>query len=93
MGAIDDELRRLEDVPMISLENFMRFRGGDDADQYSLGVFHPINDRVLVHAMATTTKNGENAAYKGVDYAHGDKLATLANRDPWSVSLVAQLKF
>ena len=26
MGAIDDELRRLEDVPMISLENFMRFR-------------------------------------------------------------------
>ena len=32
MGAIDDELRRLEDVPMISLENFMRFRGGDDAE-------------------------------------------------------------
>jgi predicted porin len=67
--------------------------GDDDADQYSLGVFHALNDRVLVHAMATTTKNGENAAYKGVDYAHGDKLATLANRDPWSVSLGAQLKF
>ena len=31
MDAIDDELRRLEDVPMISLENFMRFRGGDDS--------------------------------------------------------------
>ena len=29
LGEIDDELRRLEDVPMISLENFMRFRGGD----------------------------------------------------------------
>jgi hypothetical protein len=27
LGEIDDELRRLEDVPMISLENFMRFRG------------------------------------------------------------------
>ena len=67
--------------------------GDDDADQYSLGVFHALNDRVLLHAMATTTENGENAAYKGVDYAHGDKLATLANRDPWSVSLGAQLKF
>ena len=32
LGEIDDELRRLEDVPMISLENFMRFRGGDDAE-------------------------------------------------------------
>ena len=67
--------------------------GDDDADQYSLGVFHALNDRVLLHAMVTTTENGENAAYKGVDYAHGDKLATLANRDPWSVSLGAQLKF
>lgn len=67
--------------------------GDDEADQYSLGVFHALNDRVLLHAMATTTENGENAAYKGVDYAHGDKLATLANRDPWSVSLGAQLKF
>ena len=32
MGAIDDELRRLEDVPTISLEGFMRFCGGDDAE-------------------------------------------------------------
>ncbi len=67
--------------------------GDDDADQYSLGVFHALNDRVLLHAMATTTRNGDNASYKGVDYAHGDKLGTLANRDPWSVSVGAQLKF
>lgn len=67
--------------------------GDDEADQYSLGVFHALSDSILLHAMATTTENGENASYKGVDYAHGDKLATLANRDPWSVSLGAQLKF
>ncbi len=67
--------------------------GDDEADQYSLGLFHALNDRVLLHTMVTTTQNGDQAAYKGVDYAHGDKLATLANRDPWSVSVGAQLKF
>ncbi|ASK34213.1 porin [Alloalcanivorax mobilis] len=67
--------------------------GDDDSDQYSLGVFHALSDQVLLHAMYTITRNGDNAAYKGVDYSHGDKLATLAGRDPWSVSLGAQLKF
>ncbi len=67
--------------------------GDDEADQYSLGLFHSLNDQVLLHTMATVTQNGDNARYKGVDYAHGDKLATLPNRDPWSVSVGAQLKF
>lgn len=67
--------------------------GDDEADQYSVGVFHSLSDSVLLHAMYTVTQNGDNAAYRGVDYAHGDKVGTLAGNDPWALSVGAQLKF
>lgn len=68
-------------------------RGDDEADQYSAGIGHSLSKQVWVYGMYTTTQNGDNAAYRGVDYAHGDKLGTLPGRDPWSFSLGAQLKF
>src|SRR5690606_9711300 len=67
--------------------------GDDEADQYSVGVFHSLSDSVLLHAMYTVTKNGDTAAYRGVDYAHGDKVGTLAGRDPWAVAIGATLEF
>ncbi len=67
--------------------------GDDKADQYSLGVFHHLTDQILLHAVATTTRNSGDAAYRGVDYAHGDDVGTLPGRDPWSVSVGGQLKF
>lgn len=67
--------------------------GNDSANQYSVGVFHPINRQLLVHAMYTTTRNDGNAVYRGVDYAHGDKLGTLPGHNPQAISVGAQLLF
>lgn len=67
--------------------------GGDEADQYSIGMFHALTDQVLLHAMYTVTRNEDNAAYRGVDYSHGDKVGTLPGRAPWAFSVGAQLKF
>lgn len=67
--------------------------GNDKADQYGVALFHPINKQLLVHAAYTITENGKNAAYRGVDYAHGDWLGTLPGRNPWAVSVGAQLNF
>ncbi|MEQ9511093.1 MAG: porin [Alloalcanivorax xenomutans] len=67
--------------------------GDDEADQYSIALFHSLSDSVLLHAAYSVTRNGDNAAYRGVDYAHGDKVGTLAGRDPWALSIGAQLKF
>lgn len=67
--------------------------GNDKADQYGVALFHPISKQLLVHAAYTITENGKNAAYRGVDYAHGDWLGTLPGHNPWAVSVGAQLNF
>lgn len=67
--------------------------GDDEADQYSLGVFHSLSPSVLLHAMYTVTDNGDAAAYRVLDYAHGDRVGTAPGGAPWAVSVGAQLKF
>lgn len=67
--------------------------GNDEADQYSAALFHSINRQLLVYVAYTMTRNDGNAAYRGVDYAHGDHLGTLPGRNPQAISVGAQLKF
>ncbi|CUR44649.1 Porin precursor [Alloalcanivorax xenomutans] len=68
-------------------------RGDDAADQYSLGLFHHLSKQVLLHGMLTHTDNDGQGTYRAVNYAHGDKVATLPGRDPWAISVGAQLRF
>ncbi|MHB0777682.1 porin [Halomonas sp. WWR20] len=65
----------------------------NDADQASIGVFHSLTQALSVHAMYTKTMNGDNAMYRAGDYAHGDRINTLAGNDPQAFSVGAQLKW
>jgi len=67
--------------------------GDDEADQYSATLYHPINQQLLINFTYTTTRNGDNASYKGVAYSHDDRVGTLPGRNPQSFSIGAQLKF
>ncbi|ASK33969.1 hypothetical protein CEK62_06005 [Alcanivorax sp. N3-2A] len=67
--------------------------GDDEADQFSLGLYQQIFPRLKVYTLATTTRNGDNGKYRTADYAHGDKVATVAGGDPFAVSVGAEFVF
>jgi predicted porin len=68
--------------------------GADDsADQFTVGVYQVVFPRLLVHAVATTTLNEDGGRYGSADYAHGDRVATVAGGEPTVFSVGAQYSF
>lgn len=67
--------------------------GNDGADQYSVGVHYFPFGRLILHAVATITDNDDHGKYGSADFAHGDRIATVAGGSPRAVSVGAQLSF
>ncbi|QJD59900.1 porin [Pseudomonas sp. gcc21] len=67
--------------------------GGDDANQYSIGIFHKLSKPLTLHAVATMTDNSANGRYGTADFAHGDRVATVDGGSPYVVSVGAEFQF
>jgi hypothetical protein len=63
------------------------------ATMFSLSAQQKLSDALSVYGVATRTHNEDNASYYGISGGHGDKLATVADANPYALSVGAVLAF
>lgn len=63
------------------------------ATMVSLSAQKTLTDSLAVYGVATRTHNEDNAKFNGVDGGHGNKLKTVADANPYALSVGAVLKF
>lgn len=73
--------------------NDFRHSHATGANMISVRAQRKITEPLAVFAVATTTRNDENARFQGVDGGHGDELGALAGTNPYALSVGAVLKF
>ena len=63
------------------------------ATMTAIGLFNKLDKKAQVYAVYTSTDNGANAKFQGVDGGHGDELKTTNGGNPSALSLGYVLKF
>ncbi len=63
------------------------------ATRFALGASQKVNSNLDFYAVYAQTNNDKNAAFPGTGHDHGDRLFTVAGKDPKAFSVGAHFKF